>query len=306
MMVDINKMISMMDALIAHSMPPDVRVKHDLQENLWQTRMAPGEFENILFNLITNAYEAMPEGGALTIETHNIQLNEADIQDASEHSAGEYVLLSITDTGRGMPPEVKEKALEPFFTTKKVGKGRGLGLSIVYGFMQSVDGHINIESETGRGTTLRLYLPRATTTAAGISDDQAGKTENTENSPSDARTILVVDDEVDLLMLAQEQIEDLGYKVYAASNGQQALQLLAEHKDIDLMFSDVIMPDDMTGYELAIKAMEIRPELKLLLASGFTSEAMKQKGLALFEAEILHKPYRYEELSTKLREVLNS
>lgn len=118
--------------------------------------------------------------------------------------------------------------------------------------------------------------------------------------------VLVVDDEVDLLALAQEQIEDLGYKVYGASNGQQALQLLAEHNDIDLMFSDVIMPDDMNGYELAIKAREIRPALKILLASGFTAEAMKQKGLALFEAKILQKPYRYEELSSKLAEILNA
>jgi len=119
-------------------------------------------------------------------------------------------------------------------------------------------------------------------------------------------TILVVDDEVVLLALAQEQIEDLGYTVYAASNGQQALELLAKHDEIDLMFSDVIMPNDMNGYELAVKAMELRPDLKLLLASGFTAEVMKQKGLASFEVEVLRKPYRYEELSKKLREILGS
>jgi len=123
---------------------------------------------------------------------------------------------------------------------------------------------------------------------------------------SHEKTVLVVDDEVALLVLAQEQLEDLGYKVYAASSGQQALQLLAEHDDIDLMFSDVIMPTDMNGYELAVKAIEIRPGLKLLLASGFTSEVMKQKGLTLLDVEVLRKPYRYEELSAKLREILGS
>ncbi len=133
--------------------------------------------------------------------------------------------------------------------------------------------------------------------------DTPAEAENTEKSKN---TILVVDDEVILLALAQEQIEDLGYAVYAASNGKQALELLAAHDEIDLMFSDVIMPDDMNGYELAVKAMELKPELKLLLASGFTSEAMKQKGLALFDVEVLRKPYRYEELSEKLREILSS
>ncbi len=305
MPVDINTIISMMDALIAHTIPHDVRVSHNLQENLWPARVAPGEFENVLLNLISNAHEAMPDGGTLTIQTRNVRLDEDQMQGICECAAGEYILLSITDTGSGMPSEIRDKAFEPFFTTREIGKGRGLGLSIVYGFMQSVSGCVAIDSEAGKGTTLHLYLPRDSD-SADTKNDLICTPADSETSPSHTRTILVVDDEVNLLVLAQEQIEDLGYKVYAASNGQQALQLLAEHEDIDLMFSDVIMPDDLTGYELAIKARQTRPELKILLASGFTTEVMKQKGLALFEAKVLHKPYRYEELSTKLREVLRN
>lgn len=304
MLVDVNKIISMMDALIARSMTPDIKVKHELYQGLWQTKMDPGEFESVLLNIIINAHDAMPEGGTLTIKTSNVVLHEADVRVKNECSAGEYVSVCISDTGYGMLPEIKDKALEPFFTTKELGKGKGLGLSIVYGFMRSVDGCIDIESESGKGTVVNLYLPRVSDDA-----DTAGQTDTsmpTKNTQKDKNTILVVDDEIVLLALAQEQIEDLGYTVYAASSSEQALQLLAEHEDIDLMFSDVIMPDDISGYELAMKAMALRPDLKILLASGFTSEVMKQKGLALFDAEILHKPYRYEELSSKLHEILQT
>jgi len=305
MQVDVNNIINMMDALIAHSTRPKVKVEHDLSENLWQTRMDPGEFENVLLNLISNAHDAMPDGGTLAITTSNISLTEADIKDKHKWSAGDYVLLSITDTGHGMLPEVRDKALEPFFTTREVGKGKGLGLSIVYSFMLSVNGYIDINSESGKGTVVNLYLPRANETT-GIIDEQPATVVNIESHQADERTILVVDDDLALLALAQEQIEDIGYKTYAASNGQQALQLLNDHEDIDLMFSDVIMPGDMNGYELAVKALEHKPNLKLLLASGFNSKIMKQKGLALFDAPVLHKPYRYEELSEKLHEILNS
>lgn len=231
-------------------------------------------------------------------------LEEADVRAENTLTSGEYVLVCISDTGYGMLPEIKEKAQEPFFTTRELGKGRGLGLSIVYGFMQSVDGSIDIESEAGKGTTVNLYLPRASDDAA--IGGQTNVSTQGKNMAKDKNTILVVDDDVVLLALAQEQIEDLGYTVYAASSSEQALQLLTEHAGIDLMFSDVIMPDDISGYELAQKAMALRPDLRILLASGFTSDVMKQKGLALFDAEILHKPYRYDELSSKLREILDA
>ncbi len=304
MLVDVNSIISMMDALIIRSMTPDIKVQHELHDDLWQTKMDPGEFENVLLNIIINAHDAMPEGGTLTIKTSNVVLDKADTHNKNECISGDYVSVCISDTGYGMLPEIKAKALEPFFTTKELGKGKGLGLSIVYGFMRSVDGCIDIESESGKGTVVKLYLPRISDAADTTGDKDTSM--QTENTQKDKNTILVVDDEVVLLALAQEQIEDLGYRVYAASSSAQALQLLAEHKDIDLMFTDVIMPDDISGYELALKATELRPDLKILLASGFTSNIMKQKGLALFDAKVLHKPYRYEELSSKLREILDA
>jgi len=302
--VDVNTIISMMNELIMHSTPEGIELRQDLAENLWQTKMDPGEFENVLLNIVNNAYDAMPEGGTLTIETRNVLLSETDTRGRDKWSAGEYVLLCIMDTGCGMTPEVRAKALEPFFTTRGIGTGRGLGLSIVYGFMLSIDGFLYIESETGKGSSVCLYLPRLAATGENAEDISPASDAGTEEP--EVNTILVVDDEMELLALAQEQIEDLGYKVYAASSGSQALQLLAEHEDIDLLFSDVIMPDNMNGYELAEKAIELRPGLKILLASGFTSEVMQQKGLASFEAVTLQKPYRYEELSSKLTEVLNS
>jgi len=309
MLVDINTVIKILDTLMPRSTMPNIEVSHELHENLWTTKIDPGEFENVLLNIISNAREAMPEGGSLTISTSNIKLTHDDVSDLDNCQPGEYVLVSVTDNGKGMMQDVKNKALEPFFSTKEFGKGRGLGLSIVYGFIQSVDGRIEIESEIGKGTVVNLYLPRTVDDSSMNTqtiDATSADSSQPENTGKASHTILVVDDDEMLLTLAQEQIEDLGYSVYGANGSEQALQLLAEHQEIELLFSDVIMPDDLNGYELAIKAKELKPDLQVLLASGFTADIMKQKGLALFKADVLAKPYRYDELSIKLQEILGS
>ena len=298
---NINQLIKEMGNLIAHSVTPQVEIEWHLAKDLWSTEIAPGDFEDSLLNLVINARDALSGSGWLSIETANTTLDENYCENNPDIKPGDYVQLKISDCGEGMTVEQLEHIFEPFYTTKEQGKGTGLGLAMVFGFIQRSKGHINVESEQGIGSTFGLYLPRSNEViqAVAVSREEAkgGSAEGNE-------TILVVDDEEALLELAEEFLLDLGYRVLTAGNGQQALDVLTREENIDLMISDVIMPGGINGYELAERVTADYPELKVLLASGYTEKITSSENHKRFSLNLLAKPYSQVELAQKVRQML--
>ena len=235
---------------------------------VWLTKINPGEFEDAILNLCLNARDAMDGHGQLSITTHNKMLDEVFCESITDVNPGEYVEVTVSDSGKGIKEEELERIFEPFFTTKEEGKGTGLGLAMVYGFVQRSDGFIEIKSKEGVGTIIKLYLPRSC-------DEEQLHVENVSTTPlRGSETLLVVDDEVMLLELTQTLLEELGYRVITATNGKEALEILHHKSGIDLLFTDVIMPGGINGFELAEKAMHDIPNLKVLLTSGYTGKAI--------------------------------
>ena len=284
--------------MIARSLTPEVSVEYFLAENLWHTEINEGEFQDAILNLVINARDAMSQGGKLILETSNTYLDSYFSSNISDIQPGEYVQLMLSDTGNGMDETTLEHIFEPFFTTKPKDKGTGLGMSMVYGFVKRYKGYIKVYSEPGTGTTIRMYLPRSTRELAIQQDSNPGEI------PRGNETVLIVDDEPELLQLARHYLDDLGYKTYTAENAHRALELLEQHS-IDIIFSDVVMPGGMNGYELAQAAVKQNPGLKILLTSGFTSKTMAHNGLAKFAAHLLSKPYLKSELARHIRLVLD-
>ena len=265
----------------------DVRVADDL----WHVLADPAQVESSLINLAVNARDAMTDGGELTIQARNVELDERD----TDLPEGQFVLLSVTDTGVGMAQEVLERALEPFFTTKRLGHGTGLGLSMVYGFVKQSGGHVKIISSPGRGTSVRLYLPR-TDSLPAISNVPG---EDLSLSGLD-RTILLVEDDAGVRAVTAAMLKELQFNVIEADNGARALDIVDRESDIDLLFTDIVMPGGMNGFELGRLARERRPQLPVLYATGYSaSYAAPEKG-----ADMLAKPYREADLRSKLRGLL--
>ena len=305
-LTNVNAFIETLHGLIAKSLTPSIEVERHLAADLWPVEIDPGDFEDVLLNLSLNARDAMPDGGALVIETAKTILDEDYVRRNPKARAGEFVVISLSDTGAGMTDEVMEKAFEPFFTTKEKGKGTGLGLSMAYGFVQRSGGHLKIYSEVGEGTTFRIYLPRAQEGTTG--DEETIDIEDSALGGSE--TILIVDDEADLVDVAVTILEDLGYTTFSATDGERALKLLEDHEDIDLMFSDAIMPGRLDGYKLAEAAGKIRPALKVLLTSGFTKkreESVRGEDAAVtvLVGDMLSKPYNRSELARAIRRTLD-
>jgi PAS domain S-box-containing protein len=262
-----------------------------VHDELWNVLADPAQVESSLINLAVNARDAMPEGGTLTIEARNVGRNDRD----ADLPEGELVLLSVTDTGGGMTPDVLERALEPFFTTKRMGHGTGLGLSMVYGFVKQSGGHVKIISTPGRGTSVRIYLPR--TDAVPIVSIGTG--EDLSLSGRD-RTILLVEDDAGVRAVTAAMLKELQFNVIEADNGTRALDIVDRESEIDLLFTDIVMPGGMNGFELGRLARERRPQLPVLYATGYAaSYAAPEKG-----ADMLAKPYREADLRSKLRGLL--
>jgi signal transduction histidine kinase len=299
--IDLNALVTRSVGLLRRTLGQIVDIETALAENLWPIESDPAQLEAALTNLAINARDAMPIGGRLMIATANLHLEAGSTTADGELRPGDYVMLAVADTGSGIPPDIIGRVFEPFFTTKPTGKGSGLGLSMIYGFAKQSDGHVDIQSEVDRGTTVRLYLPRSTR-ASGPAFVAAGS-----NEPAAAadELILVVEDNATVRKSVVRQLQKLGYRTLEAEDGQQALAILERDPRIDLLFSDVVMPGGMSGRQLAAATRRKRPDIKILLTSGFPDKAGDARARERKE-QVLGKPYRQRDLALKLRELLQT
>jgi signal transduction histidine kinase/CheY-like chemotaxis protein len=267
---------------------------------LWNTMVDGSEFQSAVLNLAINARDAMPEGGKLTIELGNAALDDAYAARHAEVDPGQYVLFAITDTGKGMDTVTMTRALDPFFTTKPAGEGTGLGLPQVYGFVKQSGGHLKIYSEIGEGTTVKLYLPRSLAKEA-VQPARIGAL-----AVTGSETVLLVDDDEIVQATVASMLEDLGYTVLPALSGAEALAIIEKGAKVDLLFTDVVMPGAVSGRQLAERAVELAPGLKILFTSGYTENAIVHNGRLDLGVELLSKPYGREQLAAKVRRVLDT
>jgi len=294
-LVNASELISEFQGLLRQAVGGACEVKLVTDEPVWLCHVDPSLLETALLNLALIGRDAMPDGGVLEIETRNVVLDEGVVADCLP---GSYVKVSVTDTGCGMPPEVRDRVFEPFFTTKEVGKGTGLGLSMVYGFVRQSGGHVAVESVPGAGTTVALYLPKATQ-----KPDAKVEAIQTQDIPGGSERILVVDDNEALLEVTSAMLTASGYRVLCARNGAEAIEMFESGQQFDLLFSDVVMPSGMNGVELAREARRLSKGTKILLTSGYAGDVLERHG-AVDEFPIIDKPYRLADLVRRLRSIL--
>jgi len=296
--VDVNRQILGMQDLLARTLGEHIECRFALGRDVWLAMVDPVQLETAILNLALNARDAMPAGGRLTLETADAHLDEAYAAQSQDVRPGHYVMIAVADSGTGMAPDVVAQAFEPFFTTKEVGKGTGLGLSMVYGFVKQSGGHIRLYSEPGHGTIAKLYLPRSD--SAVPEPAPAGLVA----APGRGETILAVEDDDMVRAHVENELKELGYRVLTARDGTAALAILRGTAEIDLLFSDVVMPGGLSGPQLAAEARQLRPGLKVLYTSGYTENTVIHHGRLDPGIQLLNKPYRRQDLAAKLRAVL--
>ena len=290
----LNDRVREVTELLQRTLGQQITITTRFAADLWHTRVDPTEIDNALLNLALNARDAMNDGGTLSIETRNVTLDAAACAHDPDARPGEYVRLSIVDTGQGMTPEVKRRAVEPFFTTKGTGKGTGLGLSSVFGFAKQSGGFLGIDSKVGEGTTVHVFLPRVAAQLAASLPGQA------ELPIGNGELILVVEDNDRVREVTLARLQSLGYSALPASNGAEAVEILKGDAPVVLVFSDIVMPGGMSGYDVARWVRTMRPDLKVLLTSGYYDGSPKgAEGL-----KVLEKPYTRVQLSQAIREQL--
>jgi PAS domain S-box-containing protein len=297
---DINEVIGDIVKLLARTLGENIAIELTLSASAWAVQIDRTQFEAVITNLATNARDAMPRGGTLLINTRNGQLDDAYGAAHGEVSAGDYVVIEVSDSGCGMPPDTVARIFEPFFTTKGQGKGTGLGLSMVFGFMKQSGGHITVYSEPGKGTTFRLFLPRFET-ASIVQGERSSK----PASRGGNEAILVVEDNTGLRRIVVRQLSEAGYRVLEAPDAATAMGLIEGPEPIHLLFSDIVMPGEMDGRDLARAAVQRRPLMNVLLTSGFPDARLPGTASRSSDSRLLIKPYRKEELLRAVREAID-
>jgi len=298
--LDPSQFISGMTDLLRRTLGENIIVETVLGGGLWRTNADPSQLENVILNLCVNARDAMPQGGKLTLETANVSLDDAYARANIDVAAGQYVMIAITDNGEGMPPEVIERAFEPFYTTKPLGEGTGLGLSQVFGFVKQSGGNVKIYSEPGKGTTIKVYLPRYT---GEIKVAGAPEPHTLIPRGNVGEIVLVVEDERRLREVTVAGLRELGYTIVHAHDGANALLKLDQHPEISCLFTDMIMPG-MSGRQLADEATRRRPDLKVLFTTGYARESVVHNQSLAQGVSFLPKPYTLDDLALKMRAVL--
>nr|WP_312600641.1 ATP-binding protein [Pseudomonas luteola] len=289
-----------MRELITRTVGPAVCITTDLSEALWPTLCDPHQLENALLNLCINARDAMPDGGRLLIRTENRYLDETSAHER-DMNPGQYIVTEVSDTGTGMSPEIIERIFDPFFTTKPIGRGTGLGLSMIYGFAKQSGGQVRVLSEPGKGTTMKIYLPRyAGSVEAGAEQVRSGDAPRTRKG----ETVLIVDDEPTVRMLIKEVLEELGYRAIEAADGASGLAILSSAAHIDLLISDVGLPGGMNGRQMADAARHQRTDLKVLFITGYAENAVVGNGNLEDGMHLMTKPFSMELLATRLDTIL--
>jgi nitrogen-specific signal transduction histidine kinase/CheY-like chemotaxis protein len=319
--VKINDLVKGISPLLARTIGETIELKTVAMDGEPKAMIDASQLESAVLNLAINARDAMPKGGLLTIETQPAYLDAAYAERNPDVTPGHYVLVAVSDTGSGMTPELLEKVWQPFFTTKPQGKGSGLGLSMVYGFIKQSGGHISVYSEVGHGTSFKMFLPRRFAPGEAMPDvggkvmpvaeavaeevQPAAPEPAPEPAPKKAPKILVVEDQEAVRAVASGFLQDFGYDIIEAEDGLQALARLQENPDVELMFSDVVMPGGMNGFDLAQAARSIRPGLKIVHTSGYPKGAMVHQEEPRFrEGFIIMKPYRREDLQKIIKDAL--
>ena len=299
--VDLNQLVAGLDPMLRRTLGESIQIELALADGLWPALVDPGQLENALLNLCLNARDAMPDGGPLTLTTANLHLDVAEAARQGDLQPGDYVVLTVSDAGQGIAPEHLPRVIEPFFTTKPKGRGTGLGLSMVYGFIKQSAGHLAINSLPGRGTRVALQLPRARPDATAAAPSSAASGIGPDGGDE---TILLVEDDDAVRQVALAALQSFGYTVLTAANGPAALALLAQRPDVDLLFTDVVMPGGMNGRALADAARQLRPGLPVLYTSGYTEDAIVHQGRLDTDAQLLGKPYPRAELARAIRRAL--
>jgi signal transduction histidine kinase len=298
--IDLNEYIGGMFDMLRRTLGETIDIEARQIQGPWTANVDPVQLQSAVLNLAVNARDAMPDGGTLTIETRKVRLDDKYAAARSEVTPGEYVMLAVSDTGVGMAPDVLAQVFEPFFTTKDVGKGSGLGLSMVFGFSQQSGGHVEIESTVGLGTTVTLYLPY--TQPEPVSKVKV----STQIPKARGETVLLVEDDPSLLKLTGALLDGLGYRVLPAKDGRAALAALSDANEVDLLLTDVVMPGGMSGPALASEAEILQPTIKVLYMSGYAEDVMLNHPHRNVETALLRKPFRKPDLARMVRSVLDT
>ncbi len=300
--VNLNDVVNDLEDIICSALGDAVEVRKDLGAGLVDVHIDVGQFEQAVINMAINARDAMVDGGVLTISTCNVILGEADLVDMPELVAGEYVCLSITDNGTGMPEAVRAKIFDPFYTTKDIGKGTGLGLSMVYALLRDSGGAIKVESILGQGSVFSMYLPRTDKLVEDLKNSDRGNVE----VPGGDEVILLVEDEDEIRVMNVDYLKGQGYRVFDAANGEDAMKFMIGFKGrIDLLFTDIAMPGEINGIQLAARVLELNKETQILFSTGYSKEAINDYSLIDGKHFVLRKPYKAHDLSLRIREILD-
>ena len=301
--VNANKLVGGLYDMLRRTLGEPIALETNLSDRLWNAFVDPNQLENALINLAVNARDAMPRGGKLTIETANCSLDARYVGALLERiEPGEYVMIAVADNGVGMDEDTRMRAFDPFFTTKEIGKGTGLGLSQVYGFTRQSAGHVQIESELGRGTVVKIYLPRQSSAPVDLNESDRRPFAQAVGRES----VLVVEDDDAVRAYTADILRELGYRVAEASSGKAALAIVEKATQLELLLTDVVMSGDMNGRELANQAIKLRHGLRVLFMTGYSRDAIIRHGRLDAGVHLIGKPFSFQELAAKVRDRLDA